>query len=149
VATLKEQLLTDGVRPALVRECAELVDQEVSHRGGLSGLAVKGAYKTVKALRPGFVPGVINGLLDEWVAELEPFWESFGARANGASFERFLEDKRDEVAEHLLRVTDRRARVSVHKTAAKLYERLRSSAKQNVAAAVPGLARVVRRHLVA
>ena len=147
MATLKEQLLTDEIRPQLVRDCCTLLDNEVSRKRGFKGLAVKAAYKTVKALRRGFVPGVVDALLDEWVDELEPFYADYAGQES-VSFSRFLETRRSEVAECLLSVTDKRAKTTTHRTAAKAYNKLRPGAKSNVEEALPQLGDVVAKYLV-
>ena len=143
---LKEQLLIDSVRPSLVRQCTDLVDQEVASKRGLSGMAIKGAYKTVKAIKRGFVPGVVDFLLDEWVEKLESYYEAF-LQQDAGDFVGYITSRRSEVAESLLEVTDRRATTTAHKTAGKVYRKLRPTAKQNVSEAVPKLARIVQGHL--
>ena len=145
---LREQLLTDTVRPVLVRQCTELVDQEVASKRGLSGMAIKGAYKTVKAIKRGFVPGVVDFLLDEWVEKLESYYRDFLDQDTDA-FADYIAKRRSEVAESLLEVTDNRATTTAHKTAGKVYKKLRPTAKQNVSEAVPKLAKIVQGHLSA
>jgi hypothetical protein len=144
--TLKEQLLTDSTRPTLVRECTNLVDQEVAEKRGLSGMAIKGAYKTVKAIKRGFVPGVVDFLLDEWVEQLEGYYQDFLSQG-GTDFAAYINGRRSQVAESLLEVTDKRATTTTHRTAGRVYGKLRPSAKKNVAEAVPKLARIVQGHL--
>ena len=51
------------------------------------------------------------------------------------------------MADELLKVTDERAKTSKHKTAAKMYNKLRPSAMKNVEAAVPGLGKIIESHL--
>ena len=147
MSTLKEQLLNDTVRPVLVDQCCKLIDEEVSKKRGLKGAAIKAAYKTVKALKRGFVPGVVNALLDEWVEELEPFYASCLAKGADVGFAVYVVEHSEEVSERLLTVTDRRAEKSKHKRAAGLYKRLRGGAKDNVKDALPRLAEVIEGHL--
>ena len=146
MATLKEQLLNEDTRPTLVVDCCTLIDQEVGRKRGLKGFALKAAYKTIKAIRRGFVSGVVNALLDEWVEELETFYTDFEA-AGETNFGSFVDRKRSQVAEALLTVTDRRAQSTTHRTAAKLYHRQRPNAKTQVEESVAGLGRVVAKHL--
>jgi hypothetical protein len=146
MAGLREQLLTEDIRPKLVKECSALIDQEVGRKRGLSGMAIKAAYRTVKAIKRGFVPGVVDFLLDEWVEQLETYYDDFNA-AGGGEFGSYVSGRRTEVAESLLSVTDKRAATTTHKTAARFYRRLRPSAKENVEEAVPALARIVQSHL--
>ena len=57
--SLAEKITKTPVRERVIVDCCALIDQEVSATSGLSGLAVKGAYKMVKAIKPRFVPEVV------------------------------------------------------------------------------------------
>lgn len=72
--TVAEALLAEGKRPAVVADCATLIDEEVASKSGLGGLAIKTAFATVKALKRGIIPESVNALLDDFVVELEPFY---------------------------------------------------------------------------
>lgn len=144
--TLADYVGAPAVRERVVAECASLVDEEVKGKGGLSGVAIKGAYGTVKAIKPRFVPEVIDGLFDEWVAKLEPYYARWRSAGTGSLAE-FLTSRSEDVAEDLLSVTDERAARSKHKTAGKLYGKMRPSAKRNVAGAIPKLGALMERHV--
>lgn len=141
-ATLAELIAQPPMRETVIEDCAELVDGEVRQKG----LLIKGAYRTVKAIKPGFVTGTVDALLDEWLEKLEPYHSKWSSSGSGTLTE-YLTARSDDVAEDLLSVTDERAANTKHKTAAKLYKKLRSSAKKNVAAAVPKLAAVLEKRL--
>lgn len=143
--TLAEALTTPAHRPQVITECVDLVDDEVRSKSGLGGVAIKGAYATVKKIKPRFVPEVIDGLLDEWIAKMEPYYATWRGGGHGA-FADFLTARSEDVAEDLLSVTDDKAQTTKHKTARKAYEKMRPSAKRNVALAVPKLGRLVERH---
>jgi len=134
------------VRERVVADCVALIDEEVKSKGGLSGVAVKGAYGTVKTIKPRFVPEVVDALLDDWVGKLEPYYGKW--RGGGAgSLAEFLTSRSDDVAEDLLAVTDERAARTKHKTASKLYNKMRPSAKRNVSGAVPKLGALMEKHI--
>jgi hypothetical protein len=124
-----------------------LIDQEVRSKGGLSGIAVKGAYAVVKAVKPTFVSEVINAMLDEWVAKLEPFLTTWQGSQGGKSFGDYLSSKRTEVAEALLGVTDARAQKTNHGSVRKMYDKMRPSAKKHVEEAIPSLGRLLEKQL--
>jgi hypothetical protein len=147
MSTLKDQLLTPANRPALIRDCGRLIDEEVDKKGGLSGLLIKGAFKTVKAIKPGFIEHVIDGLLDDWVGKLQGHFDRWSEAGKQGTFGAFVAKDAGAVAEKLLEVTDARAHKVEHKTVATLYGKLRPNAKEHVIAAVPGLGRVVDRYL--
>lgn len=143
--TLADHLAHEPNRPRVVEDCVHLVDEEVRAKSGARGVAIKGAYGTVKKIKPRFVTETIDGLLDDWIAKLEPYYEKW--KGTGGSFADFVTARSDEVAEDLLSVTDERSANSKHKTAKKLYDKMRPSAKRNVVTAVPKLAKLVERYL--
>jgi hypothetical protein len=144
--TLADYVATSPTRERVVADCASLVDEEVRSKGGLSGVAIKGAYGTVKAIKPRFITDVIDALLDEWVAKLEPHFARWQGGGTGSLAE-YLTARSDDVAEDLLTVTDARASSTKHKTAGKLYGKMRPSAKRNVSAAIPKLGSLMERHV--
>ncbi len=146
LATLAEYVAKSPVRERVVADCVALIDEEVKSKGGLSGVAVKGAYGTVRTIKPRFVPEVVDALLDDWVGKLEPYYGKW--RGGGAgSLAEFLTSRSDDVAEDLLAVTDERAARTRHKTASKLYNKMRPSAKRNVSGAVPKLGALMEKHI--
>jgi hypothetical protein len=147
MATLKEMITDPTKRKAVIDDCAQLVDDEVSNKGGLSGIAIKGAYAVVKAIKPGVVREAVDHLIDEFCEKLEPYWATFKANGSG-TFERSLDGKRTEVANALLGVTDVRAAKAKNGTIKKAYEKLRPTGVKNVEQAVPGIARVIEKHAV-
>ena len=52
-ATLTEILLAPEIKPQVVRDCYKLIDQQISEMSGVSGAAVKLAFKTVNTFMPG------------------------------------------------------------------------------------------------
>ncbi len=144
--TLAETLGAEPPRAKLIEDCTALVDEEVRNKTGITGVAIKGAYGTVKRLKPRFVPETIDGLLDDWLARMQPYYETWRA-GSGGSFADFLTARSEDVADDLLAVTDERAATTRHRTAKKAYEKVRPSAKRNVTDAIPKLGQVVERHI--
>jgi hypothetical protein len=144
--SLVERIGVAPHRAKVVGECVALVDAQVKAKGGLSGMAIKGVYATVKTFKRGFVPSVVDALLDDWLGKLQPHYDKWAAGGSG-TFAEFVIARSDDVAEDLLSVTDQRAKKSEHGTVKKLYEKNRGSAKKNVVEAIPDLARMIERHL--
>ena len=149
-STLSELFSSPPRRSALVESCTALVDRQVSNKSGLGGLAIKGAYAAVKRIKPQFVSSVIDGMLDEWLVKLEPYYVEWRAEsdgdAKGLGFAEFFTSSRaDAAAEDLLAVTDLRAQQTKHGTVKKAYQKLRGSAKRHVAEAVPDVGRLIER----
>jgi hypothetical protein len=143
--TLVERIAVAPRREKVIEDCCHLIDAQVKAKGGLSGIAIKGVYATVKTFKRGFVPSVVNALLDEWLGKLQPYYDKWSG--GGGAFSEFLVARSDDVAEDLLQVTDARAAKSEHGTIKKLYEKNRGSAKKNVIEAIPELARLIEKHL--
>ena len=143
---LKDCLAIDPHRPQVVADCAALVDDQVKQKSGLTGVAIKAAYTTIKSIKKGFVPEVIDDLLDDWLTKLQPFYDTWAAGAGG-TLAGYLATRTEDVAEALLEVTDERAEKSKHGTARKAYQKMRGSAKKHVMEAIPPLGRLLERHL--
>ena len=144
--TLKEQLLSQEQRPKVIADCESLIDQEVASKKGISGLAIKTAYKMVRTLRPGMIRMSVEGLIDEFVVALEPTYAEFHKAQSTQGIQSYLTANRSAVAEALLGVTDDRARTTPNRTLKKAYEKLRPKGKEQVMLAVPGLGRVLEKN---
>lgn len=139
--TLREQLNDPTVASSLVADCCRLIDAEVADKKGLSGVAIKAGYKTLKGLKPGAVEEAVRHLLPEFAQALDPF--ATQALQAGQGVGSHLREKASPVAEALLGVTDRRADTHEKGLLRSTYLKLRPVAKRNVEAAVPRLAAVV------
>ena len=144
--TLASVVGVEPPRADVVAACVELVNAEVKAKKGFGGAAIKTAYGTIKRIKPRFVTETVDALLDDWLAKMEPYHQEWRAAASG-TFEAFVTERADAVAEDLLSVTDERAEGSKHKTARKLYFKMRPKALVNVAAAVPKLGALIDQYL--
>jgi hypothetical protein len=144
MATLSDVLLVPGSRTKVIEDCVRLIDEEVDSKGGLTGLAVKGAYAVVKAVSPGFVTKAVDSMLDDFVRRLEPFYAAAQSRNEpvGPSFN----SRAGEVAEALLAISDERAQRAANGTVKKAYEKLRPTGKKHVEAAVPRIGRLISKY---
>lgn len=141
---LRDILLEPARRPVVVNDCVQLVESEVASKGGLTGIAIKGAYAVVKAIKPGMIQDAVDHLVDDFVVRLEPFYEA--QQSQGGNLEAYLNGRSTEVANALLGVTDDKATRAKNATLKKTYEKLRPTALKHVEAAVPGVARVIDKH---
>ena len=147
MAKLADTLLKPDVRPNLVRECVQVVDEEVASKGGLSGFAIKAAYKVVKGIKPTIIHESVDGMFDDMVKNLESFWEQYEKSGKAQSFDSYASANKGVVADALLKVSDDRAARTTHSTIKSAYEKLRPSGKKNVEEAVPRVAQLVGRHM--
>jgi len=144
MATLKELATAPNKREAIIRDALTVLDAEVADKGGLGGMAIKGAFKVVKGISPDFLHSVVNGLMDDFLNVLEPFHQE--AISSGSSHKAVLAKQPAKVADALLAITDVRAQRAKNGIAAKTYGKLRGSAKTHVEAAVPRLGELLERH---
>lgn len=117
-AALPEILLAPDTRPQVTADCESLIQQEVSRLSGISGTAVKLAYKTVVAFAPGHIHYMVETLLPRLAGELQPYWADFLA-SGSAEFGDYLAKRSDKVCEALLSVTDERVANSSRPTITK------------------------------
>ena len=144
--TLSEKLLKPDVRPKVVADSNQLIDDEVRDKSGLSGFAIKAAYGVVKAVKPGIIPDVLDAMLDDFVARLEPLYAEW--QKNPATpFQSFLDPRAGQAADALLSITDDRAQRSKNQTLKKAYEKLRPTGKKHVESAIPRLGRMISKYV--
>jgi hypothetical protein len=144
-ATLQEILLAPDTKPRVVADCFTLIDQEVSRKSGISGTAVKLAYKTVNAFMPGHVRHMVESMLPQMVDQLEPYWADFSA-SGGSEFGDYLAKHGEEVSQALLSVTDARAAASGRPTITRAYGSVRGSAGKHIVAALPRVGDMVQKY---
>ncbi len=144
-AMLQDILLTPDTRPKVLADCYALIEQEVGEKSGVSGTAVKIAYKTVNTFLPGHVRHMVESLLPGLVDQLEPYWADFNA-SGGSGFGDYLAKRGEEVSQSLLSVTDARAAASDRPTIIKAYRAVRGSAVKHVQAALPQVGDMVLKY---
>jgi len=145
--TLEQILLEPTRRPAVVADLADLVDGEVAGTGGVSGAVVKTGYAAARRLRPTLVPTMVDKLLGEFAAALQPYWAAHRAAPSGDFGDHLA--AWPEAADALLTVTDARARRSSSEVLRGAYEKLRPQAQRHVTDALAQLGRLVDKHAAA
>jgi proline dehydrogenase len=144
MAALKEILTAAAKRKEVVADCAKLLDEEVASKSGFSGLAVKAAFATVKALKPGMIPHTIDDLLDEFADKVDPFYQA--AKDAKQPVDAYIAGHAVDIAEALLQITDGRAAKTMHGTIKKAYEKLRPAGKKHTAEAMPRVGKLILKH---
>jgi len=144
-ATLAEILLAPDTQPKVIADCYLLIEQEVSDKSGVSGAAVKLAYKAVNTFRPGHIRHMVEVLLPQMVDKLDPYWADF-TTSGGFEFGDYLVKRSEEVSQALLSVTDARAAASGRPTIIKAYGSVRGSAVKHVQAALPRVGDLVLKY---
>ncbi len=146
MSTLKDILSRPGARPQVIRDCEQVIEEEVASKG-LAGIAIKAAYAVVRAIKPGFIPEVIDGLLDDFADRLDPLYQA--AKAKNEPLVPYFKARSGDAAEALLGITDDRARRSKNQVVKAAYEKMRPMAKKHTEAAIPRVAAMIAKHDVA
>jgi len=134
---------TDPKRQSVINDACKVLDEEVADKSGLSGLAIKAAFGVVKGVKPGFIREVVDALLNDFLAALDPLYQE--ATAKGTAPGAYLTSNSSRVADALLSITDARAARSQQAVVKSTYEKLRPSAKKQVEAAAPRLGALLDR----
>ncbi len=144
-ATLHEMLLSPDVQPRVVADVQAMVEQELASKSGVSGTAVKIAYKAITTFAPGYYQETIVSMLPDMTDRLQPFWADFTA-SGGAEFGDYLAKRSDEVSEALLSVTDDMRDRSGRAAVIKAYNAVRNGAGKHIEAALPNLGALVQKY---
>ena len=143
MSTLNDILANPGTRSQVIADCERLIEEEVGSKG-LMGIPIKAAYSIVKAVKPGFVPEVIDHMLDDFARRLDPLYQQ--AKSKNEPVTAHFNARPGEVAEALLAITDERAKRTTNNVLKSAYEKLRPAGKKHVEAAVPRISRLVDKY---
>ncbi|EDX84923.1 hypothetical protein S7335_2622 [Synechococcus sp. PCC 7335] len=141
---LTQKTQDKSTRSAIAADCAQLIDQQVSNKGGLSGMALKTAYKVVKGISADYIPGALMRLMPETFSNLDPIWEEGVHSGDPVAY---MSENSDRTADAILSATDDRIARTGQGVISATYNRLRKSVKSDVVAAVPGLAAILQKHV--
>ncbi len=143
---LKKRLETSE-RDEVVDDVLSLIDDEVSNKSGLSGMAIKTGYKVVKRLQGGdLLRDAADNLLDPFAEALDPLYAEYLEQSDTDSFEHYLSNHRAQATQALLSITDGRAERADNKVLKKTYSKLRGQAEKHVKEALPGTGRLIDKH---
>lgn len=144
--TISEKLLRSDNFPNVVMDVKSLVDQELASKSGVSGTALKVAYKAVTAFAPGYYDSAVTNMVPSFVQQLDPYWDDF-LNSGGSSFGDYLAKNGDAVSESLLQVTDQLAGTSSRGSVVKAYKAVRGGASKHIEEALPALGDLVQRYM--
>jgi hypothetical protein len=145
MASLREILGSGDKRSQVIDDSLRVVDAEVDDKSGLSGIALKTAYKLVKGISPAFLRQAVDHLLDPFLDALDPIYQE--AVSRGIAPRQHLQANPERAADALLGITDARAKSSKNQMIRATYEKLRGQAKKHVLAAIPRLGEMFERHV--
>ncbi len=144
---LKERL-AEADRKTVIADTVKLIDEEVASKGGLSGVALKGGYKVVKKLKNGrMIDKAVDMLLDDFTDALSPLHDSYREQDAKTTFSSYLQSNDRAASDALLSITDEKAKRAESKVVASTYKKLRGQAEKHVKDALPGVGRLIERHV--
>jgi hypothetical protein len=129
-------------RDAFLDDASRLVEEEVGVKGGVSGLAIKAAFRVAAGLQPGFPRKTLEHLFPAFARALAPVLQ---AKRDDQDHEALFSVRAEDVADALLSITDRRmegATGAFHGA----YRKIRGAAKRNVVEAAPRIGRLLDLH---
>jgi len=144
MGSLIEAAKDPGKRPAIIWDCQQMINAEVSEKRGLTGVAVKAAFKAIRKFKPDILPSALDDLIDDFSIQVDPFWQE--CQAAGADPRQFFSQRKVDIANALLAITDDRAAVSRHRTLIKAYNSMRGTAVNHIGSAMPRFSDIVARH---
>jgi len=139
---LVDILLASEHKKALTEDCVQLIEDHVSSRSGLKGMALKTGLSMLKRAKPGILERATGKLLPEFIAALEPLYQEF-QHSKQTQFAPFLQSHARSAADALIAVADHRVRESDSNTVKSTYARMRNDAEREVLAAVPALSHLL------
>lgn len=137
---LHDAMKDETVQVKVVADCARLMDEQVAAKGGISGMAIKAAYGVMKGMGADYIPSTLHALLPATIDVLDPLWVEGVAVGDPVAH---MTQHSDRAAEAILGITDARIEHSNNKVVKGAYGQLRKSVKGDLAAAVPGLAKII------
>src|SRR5688572_8595235 len=108
MASLREMLGSGEKRQQIIDDSLQVAEAEVDDKSGLSGIAIKTAYKVVKGVSPSFLRQAVDHLLDQFLDALDPIYQE--AVSRGVAPGQYLQANADRAADALLGITDERAK---------------------------------------
>jgi len=140
---LSDNLLNPDRKALMTQDFCEMIDAQVASKSGLSGIAIKTAFAALKGIKPNYIYGVVDSLLQPCFTAIDPLWEQ--GLEQGEPVE-YLKAHKSQTADALLAVTDAKVKNTKIQVVRGVYDKLRNSAKQHVEEAVPDFAEIIGKY---
>lgn len=144
MGSLVQTIQVEFRRRSVIDDCVLLIEAEVASKRGISGMGIKTAFRAVKGLRPGMLHMTMNHLLDEFAAQIDPFWQE--CQSSGRLPRDFFVSRKGDVAEALLSITDARRDKADNRVLVRAYNGLRPKAVSYIGDAMPRVADLFVKH---
>jgi hypothetical protein len=143
MASLFDTIQDETKRRAVVDDSQSIIEAEVATKNFI----IKGAFKIVRGIKPGFIPMAIDNLIDDFARELDPHYNAWIDGGKSGRLSSYFSQHGNQIANDLLRVTDGRAKDAKHKAVKKTYGKLRPKAVEHVRTALPRVADMLEKHV--
>ncbi len=145
-----EEQLKKADRQTVIQDTVLLIDSEVDSKSGISGKLLKAGYLAVKKLKSGrMIEKAVNMLLDDFTSALAPLYDAFREDDTTIQFGDYLTQHKQQATNALLKITDDRAEKAEQKLIRSTYKKLRGQAEKHVHAALPGVGKLIEKHVPA
>jgi hypothetical protein len=144
--TLADILLAEHQREALIADCVKVIERHLNGLHSLRGMALKGGLAVFRTAMPDVLTRVVRRLLPDCAEALEPLHQQF-RRSTDRDFSLFLRKHEDPAVEALIGAADRRVAASSHELLRATYPKLRGSARAELQALLPQLAKTLSGYL--
>lgn len=144
--SLSDILLAPDKKDAAIADLAQLLESALSHRGGLTGMAMKTGVAMLKAAKPDVMQRGATRMLPEFARELQPLYARF-QKQGGGDFSAFILKHSAEAAKVLAHSADQLMSTSQNVAAKSLYGKFRGGADKDIAAMVPQVGKLVQKYL--
>ena len=143
--TLKDILLAPHQKDALLADCVQLLEREITELRGLKGMALKTTVNMLKSAKPGVLNRAVAILIPAFTEALEPLHRQF-RKSGDRDFSLFLQKHAHETTAALISVAD--TRIAEGSDAAKsVYAKFRGTAESHIMHAVPRLSKLLSGYL--
>lgn len=129
-----------------IQDCVHLIEAEVASKKGLSGMALKTAFKAIKKVKPTIIEGVVRLLLPQFASAFDRIYSQY-QEAQISPLSAYFNQAQNDVTSALLSVTDQRALKSTNAFLVKTYNKLRPLGETHVKSALPQLATLLQKYL--
>ena len=147
MGVVKDRLLDEGARPAVISDCVRLIDQEVASKRGVGGVMIKGGYKAFKKFKPSIVKDAVEALLESFTEVLDGVYEDYQKDDVSTPFDVWAGRRKSSIANSLLGITDSIMGETDKAAVKKIYGGMRKIGQKNVEEAVPGISRLVIKYV--
>ncbi|MEA5515888.1 DUF6918 family protein [Nodularia sp. UHCC 0506] len=140
---LSDQVLSPNNKAMVIDDCCKMIDQQLSTKSGISGIALKTAFSALKGVKPGYIPYIVEQLLPQFLTALDPLWSEGIEKGDPVAH---LIASRSDTADAMLGITDARVKQTKRQIVKGTYEKFRGTAKKHVEEAVPDLAKIIEKY---